>query len=214
MKLRPLKVSDSPSYPRRSPGALERIKRTIAIASLSVASLATLAGCGSAPGASPLAAGSEVAAPLEVDSSARTKEAASQRGTDRHLEWCQVTPRLSGDRMAVQHFTCAPAASPSMPVIPGPPHITDGPLCQGLTSWARFDIPRAMRTSLMSMDERLQVDVISPAGERVARLGPGRQCLALDMEPGVWVIGVSPTLDRPADWSHFELFFEEVRSAP
>ena len=88
----------------------------------------------------------------------------------------------------------------------------DGRLCGDQTAWSRIRIPSATRVRITYNSPSVVLRLIAPNGADVATLTPGRQCLALDMEPGVWVLAATPA---PGNTSHrssgFELFFDRVR---
>jgi hypothetical protein len=202
MKLDPIETAAAPAYPSipRCPSWARRaavaLGTTLALGSLG-------AGC-----AGPAAQSQAPIATAISGVADGPKEVRRPAAPNRNIEWCQPALRLSGDRSPARHFTCGAAPTNAMPIHDAPPGVSDGELCGDQPAWARFRVTSATRTSITLQGTDVKLSIFAPDGSPVAEVGPQRQCVALDMEPGVWVLSASPAPGSQRRTGYFEFFFD------
>jgi hypothetical protein len=206
MKLDPIEARVTPAYP--SIMRYPRWVRRAAVALGTTLALGSLgAGC-----AGPAAESQSPTATAISGAGGGPKEVGRPAGPNRNVEWCQPQLRLSGDRSPARHFTCGAVSTSTMPVFDAPPGVSDGELCGDQPAWARFRVSSATRASITLESTDVKISIFAPDGSPVAEVGPQRQCVALDMEPGVWVLSASPAPGSQRRTGYFEFFFDRVGS--
>jgi len=214
MELRPRRTLTSPEYPARrsQAGGLLRLA-----AAAGASAVLAAAGC-TAPhrlAGTPMSDHHETTEQVSTEGQAEASEAEgdgsdkqASRPAPRGLAVCQPDARLSGDLMAVSHFTCAPSVAPSMPVHDAPLHWGQGRFCgNGGAGWARVRVTAPLRVRIQTDDPRLRLVLHAPDGSRVAELSGRQGCVTLEMEPGIWVIEATDTNPSGPPRTGFEFLF-------
>ena len=210
MKLIPVSETSPPSYPSRARTLVSKTRKLAMIAGASAILAST--GCAShrLPGQE-MSAHDDPSPVVEPAVPAVDDEPVSSSAPARNVEYCLIELREAGERSMGQLFSCGAEPSPTeTPTHEGPFWIGDGRACQGQTGWGRVQVNEPMRARLTLLANDILFEIRAPDGTPVARLEPGRDCVSLDMEPGLWTLAATHARGVERAETTFEFFFDRL----